>query len=78
MHCQVLFIGIWLLMVAPCKYVNAFVRIIAYPSHSSRACPIRLCDVNSLESSLLAHILSAHTDSDTLLLTQTPRALIMM
>ena len=47
------------------KYVNAlkaFVRIIAYPSHSSRACPI--CDIDSLESSLLAHTLSAHTDSD--------------
>ena len=55
--------GIWWW---PYKYVNAlraFVRIIAYPSHSSRACP--LCDVDSLELSLLAHTLSVHTDSDT-------------
>ena len=41
--------------------LRAFVRIISYPSHSNRACP--LCDVNSLDSSLLAHILSSHADS---------------
>ena len=46
------------------KCVNAlhsFVRIISHPSHSNRACPI--CDVNSLDSSLLAHILSSHVDT---------------
>ena len=48
------------------RYVNAlraFVRIITYPSRSIRACPI--CNVESLDSSLLAHTLDAHTDSDT-------------
>ena len=37
---------------------GAFVWIISYPS---RVCPI--CDVNSLDSSLLAHIFSSHTDA---------------
>ena len=41
--------------------LRAFVRIISYPSHSNRACPI--CDVNSLNSSLLAHTLSNHVDT---------------
>ena len=38
----------------------AFVRIISYPSYSNSACPI--CDTNSLDSSLLAHILYTHMD----------------
>ena len=38
--------------------LHAFVWIISYLSHSNRACPI--CDVNSLDSSLLAHTLSTH------------------
>ena len=41
--------------------LRAFVRIISYPSHSNRACPI--CDINGLDSSLLAHILSSHVDT---------------
>ena len=41
--------------------LRAFVRIISYPLHSNRACPI--CDVNGLDSSLLAHILSSHVDT---------------
>ena len=41
--------------------LRAFVRIISYPSHSTSVCP--LCDVNSLDSSLLAHIFSSHTDA---------------
>ena len=42
--------------------LHAFVRIILYPSHSNRACLV--CDVSSLDSSLLAHILmSTHVDT---------------
>ena len=41
--------------------LHAFVRIISYPSHSSKACPV--CDIDSLDSSLLAHILSTHIDT---------------
>ena len=53
----------WVLNDGP-KCVNvlcAFVRIISYPSHSNRACPV--CDIDSLDSSLLAHILSTHIDT---------------
>ena len=42
--------------------LRAFVHIISYLSHSNRACPI--CDVNGLDSSLLAHILSSHVDTN--------------
>ena len=41
--------------------LRAFVRIISYPSHSNKACPV--CDIDSLDSSLLAHILSTHLDT---------------
>ena len=41
--------------------LRAFVHIISYLSHSNRACPI--CDVNGLDSSLLAHVLSSHVDT---------------
>lgn len=40
---------------------GAFVRIISYPSHSSKACHIR--SIDCLDSSILAHILSAHIDA---------------
>ena len=36
-------------------------RIITYPSHSTRVCP--KCDVNELEVSLLAHILLEHCNA---------------
>ena len=41
--------------------LRAFVHIVLYPSHSSRVCPI--CDINGLDCSLLAHILSSHVDT---------------
>ena len=42
------------------RSMRAFVRIISYPSYSNSACPI--CDTNSLDLSLLAHILYTHMD----------------
>ena len=41
--------------------MRAFIRIISYPSCSNSACPI--CDANSLDSSLLTHILNTHMDA---------------
>jgi len=41
--------------------LRAFVRIISYPSLSNKACLV--CDIDSLDSSLLAHILSTHLDT---------------
>ena len=42
--------------------LHAIVRIILYPSHSNRACLV--CDVSSLDSSLLAHtLMSTHVDT---------------
>ena len=42
------------------RAMRTFVRIISYPSCSNSTCPI--CDADSLDSSLLAHILCTHMD----------------
>ena len=46
--------------------VNAlrmFVRIISYPTYSTRACP--MCDIDSLDCSLLSHTLRSHVSTHT-------------
>ena len=42
--------------------LKSLVRIISYPSHATRLCP--KCDANSLETSLLFHILMDHSNAD--------------